>query len=171
MEPATSFSTPFLVGPGQFVVSREPGAVLSTGPLGAGLAVSVYDWEAAAGGVLHALLPNSRLDRYRAEEQPGIFVDTGLAALLEAVRKLGVGRDRFVICLAGAGQFLDGGAEFDLGGQNRAAVEAVLTGAGLKIKAAAIEGPLNRALRLQISNGDVLVRVFPEEKEINLCQA
>jgi len=169
MEPsAIAKAMPVMVAPGEFVVSRDPGAAIWTGALGGGLAVSVYDFEAVAGGVLHALLPASSLDRARAAERPGIFVDTGLTALLQAVEKLGVLRERCVVCAAGAGQILDGGSDFDLGGQNRAALESWLSAPGLKLRAAELEGHVNRALCLNIAHGEVMLRNFPEEKEVVL---
>jgi chemotaxis protein CheD len=172
MEPAASFPKPppLMVGLGEFTVSREPGAALCTGPLGAGLAVSIYDFEAVAGGVLHAFLPGSRLDRFRSEERPGIFVDTGLSAMLQALEKLGAVRGRCLVAVAGAGQIIDGGSDFDLGGQNRAALESALAAHGLKIRAAEIEGHANRALRLNIGNGEASVRTIPDEKEVILCR-
>jgi chemotaxis protein CheD len=163
-------AVPILIGPGEFAVSRDPGVALCTGPLGAGLAVAVYDFEAVAGGVLHALLPSSRLDRLRAEERPGIFVDAGLTALLRALDKLGVLPQRCLVCVVGAGQILDGGSDFDLGGQNRVALESSLAALGLKIRSAEMEGAANRTLRLNIGNGEVSFRRLPEEKEILLCR-
>ena len=171
MEPTTiTKAVPVMVGPGEFAVSRDPGLALCTGPLGAGLAVAIYDFEAVAGGVLHALLPSSSLDRARAAERPGIFIDTGISALLQALEKLGALRARCLVCGVGAGQILDGGSDFDLGGQNRVAMESAVAALGLKMWTSAMEGQTNRALRLGIGNGEVSVRNFPEEKEVLLCR-
>jgi chemotaxis protein CheD len=164
------FIVPVRAGLADFAVSRDPQAVLCAGPLGAGLGVSVYDPLAGAGGLLHTLLPDSRLDPSRAAQQPGMFVDTGLAALLQQVQKLGARREEMVVCVAGGGRILEEGADFDIGGQNHAALETWLAGLGLKIHAAAVAGQASRILRLNLATGQVRVRLAGGEKDIILCQ-
>ncbi len=164
------FLLPVRAGPADFAVSRDPQAVLSAGPLGAGLGVCFYDPLARAGGLLHALLPDSRLDPSRAAQQPGMFVDTGLAALLQNVQNLGARAENLLVCVAGGGRILEEEADFDIGGQNCAALEAWLAGPGLKIHAAAVAGQASRILRLNLATGQVRVRLAAGEKDIILCQ-
>jgi chemotaxis protein CheD len=164
------FLAPIQAAPADFAVSRDPQAVLCAGPLGAGLGVSLFDPLARAGGVLHALLPDSRLDPARAAQRPGMFIDTGLAALLQNVQNLGARPENLLVCVAGGGRILDEGADFDIGAQNCAALESLLAALGLKIHVGVVAGPANRILRLSIATGQIRVRLVAAEKDIILCQ-
>ncbi len=158
------------VGPADFAVSRDPQAALCAGPMGAGLGVSVYDPLARAGGLLHALLPDSRLDPSRAARQPAMFLDTGMAALLQNVQNLGARPECLLVCVAGGGRILEEGADFDIGLQNGAALGRLLDGFGLKIHAATVAGQASRILRLNIASGQVRAGLATGEKELILCQ-
>ena len=164
------FVLPVRAGQADFAVSRDPQAALCAGPLGAGLGVCVYDPEARVGGLLHALLPDSRLDPSRAARQPGMFLDTGLAALLQNARSLGARAEKLLVCVAGGGRILEEGADFDIGLQNGAALGRLLDSLGLTIHAAAVAGQASRILQLNIATGQVRVRLVAAEKDIILCQ-
>ena len=65
-----------------FAVSNSPNLILTTYSLGSCLGIAIYDEVARAGGLLHTMLPDSQLQPHKALLQPGMFVDTGLDALL-----------------------------------------------------------------------------------------
>ena len=55
-------------------VSNNPTITLSTYALGSCVAVVVYDPVVKAGGMLHAMLPDSRLSPTKARDHPAMFV-------------------------------------------------------------------------------------------------
>ena len=72
------------VGIGEFAVSANPDEVLTTIALGSCVAVCLFDPVAKVGGMLHFLLPDSKLNADRARTQPAAFADTGIAMLFHA---------------------------------------------------------------------------------------
>jgi chemotaxis protein CheD len=162
---------PTQVGLAEVLVSRDPMAALHTGPLGAGLAVAIFDPEAKIGGLLHALLPDSKLDPAGALARPALFVDTGLAALFEAAEKLGAKPDRFVLCAAGAANIMDEGSDFDLGGQMSDALHAWLKARRQRLHAEEIGETANRSLRLNLALGQFRVIHVSGLAEHVLCRA
>jgi chemotaxis receptor (MCP) glutamine deamidase CheD len=101
------FAEKWIVGIGELAVTNDPGVMLATYSLGACVGVTAYDPVAKAGGLLRALLPESRLDPARARECPALFVDTGIPALLRALAPYGAEPDRLCLCLAGGAQFME----------------------------------------------------------------
>ncbi len=73
----------FIVGMADLMVSQDPNLILCTFPLGACLGIAIYDPVVKVGGLLHSMLPDSSIDPKRAAARPGLFLDTGLALLLE----------------------------------------------------------------------------------------
>ena len=73
----------FMVGMADLMISQDQSFVLCTFPLGACLGIAVYDPVVKVGGLLHSMLPDSSIDPKRAAARPGMFLDTGLALLLE----------------------------------------------------------------------------------------
>jgi chemotaxis protein CheD len=167
----TETTAPTQVGLAEFLVSRDPMISLHTGPLGAGLAIAIFDPDAKVGGLLHALLPNSALDSARALARPALFLDTGLAALFEAAEKLGAKPDRLILCAAGAACIMDDGPDFDLGGQMREALHASLKARRQRLHAEEIGGTANRLLRLNLALGQFRVIHVSGIAEHILCTA
>ncbi|RLA93542.1 MAG: chemotaxis protein CheD, partial [Deltaproteobacteria bacterium] len=83
-----------VVGIGDYKVTKEPSVTLITYSLGSCIGVTVYDPAAKVGGMLHFMLPESRINPERAIERPAIFADTGLPLLLKECEKLGADRKR-----------------------------------------------------------------------------
>src|SRR5690606_5547237 len=67
-----------VVGIGEFAIAHGGTDVLVTHALGSCVAVCIYDPEADVAGMLHVLLPDSRISPQRASEQPAAFADTGV---------------------------------------------------------------------------------------------
>jgi chemotaxis protein CheD len=171
IENPTAITAPLLAGPADWLVSRDPLAVLSSSPLGAGLGVAIFDPEVRVGGLLHALLPDSGTDPARAAERPGFFLDTGLATLLGGVLELGARPERLLICAAGGGRILDESADFKLGGCICDALHCWLAGHGMKLHAEETGGVENWILRLNLPLGQIRARRVSSLEEQILCAA
>jgi len=90
-----------VVGLGALAVSDNPEVTLTTYSLGCCLGVTIYDPAMRAGGLLHAMLPDSSINAAKANQQPAMFVDKGVAALFRAADELKIEKHRAQICVAG----------------------------------------------------------------------
>jgi chemotaxis protein CheD len=147
-----------VVGVGGLAVANKPFIVLTTYSLGSCLGITVYDPVARAGGLLHAMLPDSALNPQKAGAQPAMFVDTGLDALLQATRQFRVEERRLQICVAGGAQILDEGGFFNIGLRNHRALKEALGRRGLPIVAHQVGGFVSRTLSLELGHGRVLLK-------------
>jgi len=98
-----------------FEVSSDSDTVLITYSLGSCLGLTLYDPVARVAGLVHCMLPLSKVDRQKAEAKPGMFVDTGVPALLQAAFELGALKKRLVLKAAGCGKPMDDKDFFKIG--------------------------------------------------------
>src|SRR5579883_1458661 len=124
-----------MVGLAELAVSQDPHLLLCTHALGACLGIAIFDPTAGVGGLLHSLLPDSKMDPKRAADRPGMFLDTGLAALLERALQLGAKKENLRVIIAGGAQIMDETTSFNIGQRNHEVLRALLAQHGLKIHA------------------------------------
>ena len=67
----------------------EGGDLIVTHALGSCLGLTVYDPVIRVGGLLHAMLPLSRINPQKALMKPFMFVDTGVPKLFQALYDVG----------------------------------------------------------------------------------
>ena len=142
-----------IVGMGDMLASNDASATVVTYSLGSCVGVAIYDPVAHAGGILHAMLPDSNINISRAQKQPFMFVDTGLPELFHAVYALGGAKPRLIVKIAGGAQFLDENKVFNIGERNTQCTLTMLERNGVKPAAAIIGGCDSRTFRLDLSNG------------------
>ena len=65
-----------VVGVGDMKVSGTKSEEIITYALGSCLGVTIHDPVVGVGGMLHVMLPNSKVDPKKAEKNPYMFVDT-----------------------------------------------------------------------------------------------
>lgn len=146
-----------VVGVADMVASNDAGAQLVTYSLGSCLGVSVYDPVNKVGALLHVMLPDSKIDPFKAANSPYMFVDTGVPRLFQAAYSLGADRRRVVVKVAGGAQFLDPEGVFNIGERNYAALSQLLARNGWAIQAQDVGGVCSRTIRLDLSNGSISV--------------
>jgi len=159
-----------MVAPAGMMLSQDPGASLCTFPLGACLGVAIYDPIAKVGGVLHSLLPASSLDPARAASRPGMFLDTGLTALLEGALQLKATRESLQVYVAGAAQIMDDPDFFDIGKSNCDIFHSLLQQRGVKVHAQNVGGRTNRSMELILATGEVRLRFSGQSEPTPLCK-
>ena len=147
-----------IVGITDCKVSRDADAVLITYALGSCIAVALYDPVAKLGGMLHYMLPESAIDASKAERNPWMFADTGIARLIEVLKSSGGVPRRMVVRLAGGAQVLDSQGVFQIGKRNTLAARRILWKEGLLIAAEEVGGEVSRTTRLEVSSGRMWVR-------------
>ena len=159
----------FSVGLAEVAVSQDPNLSLRTCPLGACIGIAIYDPVAKVGGVLHSLLPDSRIDVKRAADRPGMFIDTGLAELLKRALGQGATRENLLIFAAGGAQIIDETTSFNIGKRNFDVLRQLLDQHGLKLHAQDVGGMTNRTMELNLGTGEVRLKFSGQVKLKMLC--
>jgi chemotaxis protein CheD len=162
------FERKLVVGVGGLAVSNNQAMILTTYSLGSCLGITIYDPVSRAGGMLHAMLPDSSINAAKAAEQPAMFVDTGVSALFRAAYALKAEKHRVQICVAGGAQFLDKTGFFNIGQRNIACLGQLLVEHGLSIEAKDVGGLVSRTLLLHLDTGEVRVKNSGQREEITL---
>ena len=143
-----------IVGMGDMLASNDVSAQLVTYSLGSCVGIAIYDPVAQAGGLLHAMLPDSTINRDRAASRPFMFVDTGLPAMFHAVYALGGVKARMVVKFCGGAEFLDEKKIFRIGSRNVEATLAMLARNQVNVAARATGGHESRTVKLDLANGN-----------------
>ncbi len=154
------------VGIADLRISSQAKDVLITYALGSCVAVVVYDPLRKVGGMLHFMLPESKIASAKAKAQPAMFGDTGVPLLFEGMQKLGVNKGDLVIRLVGAATFYNSADVFDVGRRNQAIVRKIFTDFGLRAKAEDMGGSESRTVRLVLGNGKTFVKTPHGEREL-----
>jgi chemotaxis protein CheD len=147
-------------------VSNEPGVVLVTYALGSCIGVTIHDPTLCVGGLLHVMLPSSHVHAEAAARRPAMYVDTGLARLLEEMTALGCEPQNLVVKIAGGGQLLSASQQLALGSRNVEAVRAGCAVLGLNIAAEDVGGTRSRNLQLNLGTGRVAVTSRGKERAL-----
>ena len=94
------------------------GDEIVTHALGSCLGLMVYDPVAHVGGLLHAMLPLSKINPQKAEANPYMFVDKGVPCLFKEVYGLGGEKERLIVKAAGCGSPIGKNEMFKIGERN-----------------------------------------------------
>ena len=167
----TGFENRVVVGMADFAVSNSPNLILTTYSLGSCLGIALFDPVARAGGLLHTMLPDSNLQPEKALAQPGMFVDTGMKSLFDAIAELGAEPQRMKIYVAGGAQIMDPTGFFNIGKKNYQAFSEILARESLRVCAEQVGGLVNRTMHLNVATGGVSLKVSGHAKDTPLCKS
>ena len=145
-------------------VSNNPNITLSTYALGSCVAVVAYDPVSKAGGLLHLMLPDSKLSPAKALAQPAMFADTGLPMMFRALHGLKGDRARLRLFVAGGASILCTNDTFKIGERNLRATADFLTLNGFQVGQSAVGGTINRTVHLNIGTGAITLKT-PEAND------
>ena len=148
-----------IVGVSDMKVSNDSEAVLVTYSLGSCIGVAIYDAVAKVGGLLHYLLPESKLSPEKAIKNPYMFADTGIPSLFKAAYNLGAKKKRMKVIVAGGSQVLDQRGIFDIGKRNDMAARKMFHRNNVITDFQNVGGSANRTIKLAVKNGDVWIKV------------
>jgi chemotaxis protein CheD len=148
-----------VIGIGEHAVSADQGSVIVTHALGSCIAVCVYDPLAHVGGLLHFLLPDSRINPVRAQQQPSTFADLGIPQLFQDLYRIGAVKSRCVVKLIGGADVtsLQNAGTLDIGRRNQVAAKSILWRNGVLIKAEQLGGSAPRNVALNILDGAIRI--------------
>jgi chemotaxis protein CheD len=151
-----------IIGIGEFAIGGLEASIV-THALGSCVAVCIWDATAGIGGLLHFLLPDSKINPDRARQQPGTFADTGIPLLFQSAYARGLEKARSRVCLVGGAEVagLAGAGSFNVGKRNLLAARQLLWRNGVLIHAEAAGGTAPRNVTLQVNDGSVEVSAGP----------
>lgn len=146
-----------LVGIGELYAAPAEGRTLIARCLGSSVALAVHDPQSGIAGMIHWMLPDSKINPARAEQNPSLFADTGIVRLMSMMEEQGAERARLRACLAGGASLPDGGP-YDVGSRNRESGLRVLREVGVPLDRNETGGVVVRELCLETGPGDFIVR-------------
>jgi chemotaxis protein CheD len=155
------------VGISDMAVTTGVNDVIITYSLGSCLGVTVYDPETHVGGMVHCQLPNCATeDKTRAQNNPAMFVDTGVTLLFQKFFEIGGSKSRMIVKAAGCAAILDQNGFFRIGERNFTLFRKLLWKNGIILKGSETGGDVSRTLVLDMATGRTLIRSKGEEREL-----
>lgn len=148
----------YTVGIAEMKVVAERDSQLITHALGSCLGVTIHDSVAGVSGMIHIMLPLSKVDPAKAAARPAMFVDTGIPELFEAAYRLGAKKTRIVLKVAGGAEILDQNGRFKIGQRNYSMLRKLLWKNSVLIEAEEVGGTNSRTMILDTTNGVVTIR-------------
>jgi chemotaxis protein CheD len=147
-----------VVGIGDCQVSKGAGESLVTYALGSCIAIAIYDPVTGVGGLLHYLLPDSKIDTEKATRNPFMFADTGIPALFHRAYAMGAEKSRLTVFVAGGAQVLSTEL-FQIGKRNQLAMKKILWRAGVLISHEETGGEHSRTIRMELDSGRIYMKL------------
>ena len=154
------------VGISEMGISTEPGETLITYSLGSCVGLSLYDSVAGIGGLIHSMLPLSKIDPDKAGRSPCMFVDTGVPALLNAMFALGAQKKNLVAKVAGGSHIMDDKGIFNIGERNYTILRKLLWKNNILVSGEDVGGSVPRTMSLQMDSGKTILKISGREVEL-----
>ncbi len=142
-----------VVGISDMKVSNKPEDVLITYSLGSCIGVVIWDPVARVAGLLHYMLPDSSLDKDKAQAKPFMFADTGIPMLFKETYKYGALKTRMVVKVVGGSQIMDNAGIFNIGKRNHAVVRKMFWKNNIMIAKEDVGGTSNRTISIEVGTG------------------
>lgn len=145
-----------VVGVADMKLSRQKGDVIVTHSLGSCLGVALHDPDAGVGGILHVMMPESRMNPDKATSNPFMFVDTGVPAFFRELYDAGAVKRRLILKVAGGANVHGADNDrFQIGKRNYITIKKLLWKNSVLISAQDVGGTTPRTMYLEIGTGTV----------------
>lgn len=154
------------IGIAEMNVSNQRDDVLVTYSLGSCMGLTLYDPQAGVGGMIHCMLPLSKIDENKAISNPLMFTDTGVQKLLQAVFNLGAERRNLIAKVAGCAVLCDDKGLFKIGERNYTVLRKVLWKNDILIAAEEVGGSIARTMYLYMDSGRTVIKSHGQEHDL-----
>lgn len=148
-----------VVGISDMKVSDNPEDVLITYSLGSCIGVVIWDPVAKVAGLLHYMLPDSSLDKEKAQAKPFMFADTGIPRLFKETYRFGAVKTRLVVKVVGGSQIMDNSGIFNIGKRNHAILRKMFWKNNIMITKEDVGGSSNRTISIAVASGLTTLKV------------
>ena len=155
----------YVVAVGDMKIGQEVDTIV-THALGSCLGLMVYDPIAKVGGLLHAMLPLSKINPDKAKTNPYMFVDTGVPTLFKALYEIGGQKSRMVIKAAGCGNPLGKNEMFKIGERNYTVLKKLLWKNNILLEAEDVGGTISRTVYLDLTTGQTVISSGGKKAEL-----
>ena len=155
-----------VVGISDMKVSKNPDEVLITYSLGSCLGVVIYDPIAKVSGLLHSMLPLSKIDPQKAKASPYMFVDSGVPLLFKEAYSLGAQKNNIVVKAVGCSSLLDEKGFFKIGERNFTVLRKLLWKNNILIEKQDIGGNHSRTVSVATGDGRCVIKTGGKETEL-----
>lgn len=155
-----------IVGVSDMKVSAREGDFIVTHALGSCIGIAIHDPVNHVGGILHYMLPMSKVDPVKATANPLMFGDTGIPFLFQQAYKLGARKENIRVIMAGGAQVLATTDFFDIGNRNVVIARKLFWKNAILIAAEHIGGHIPRTLYLEIGSGHTWFTSHGEQVEL-----
>lgn len=149
---------PIVVGVADLAVAKGPGVNIVTHALGSCIGVTIFDPTIYVGGMLHFMLPDSKINADKADGSPAMFADTGIPMLFKRAYELGAKKENLIVCAAGGAEVLADSGHFKIGSRNRTVLRKIFWKNNVLLSADDTGGNHSRTLHLSLDDGRVAVR-------------
>ena len=149
----------YVVGMGDMKISGDPQSEVITYALGSCIGLAVYDPNANIGGIIHYMLPESKLNPEKSKRNPFMFADTGVPLFFKKLYTMGASNKSIVIKVAGGANLLDPADRFNIGKRNYMALRKLLWKNRLMINKESVGGVTHRTLKIDMSAGQILLKM------------
>ncbi len=149
-----------IIGVADMAVSDDANDLLVTHALGSCLGIMVHDPVAGVAGLLHVMLPLSKIDPIKAADNPAMFIDTGVPRLFKECYRLGAVKQRLMLKVAGGASLNtspDGEDFFQIGKRNMIMLRKLLWKNGVIIENQDVGGSISRTVRFDVRTGEVQI--------------
>jgi chemotaxis protein CheD len=147
-------------------LAKGDGNLVVTHALGSCIGIALLDPVAKVGGILHFMLPDSKVNPERALSSKWMFADIAIPAYLEKAYALGAEKRRLIIKLAGGAQFVDHKDFFAIGKRNFTAMRKIFWKLGILSKGEHVGGTISRTLYLDIRSSRIWFTNSNQEYEL-----
>ena len=147
-----------IVGISGIYISTNPNEEIITHSLGSCIGMTAYDPKAKVGGMIHYMLPLSKISPEKAKLKPGMFADTGIPTLLKKILESGASKDRLIVKIAGGAQLMDKNKVFNIGERNYLVLRKLLWKNRILIDKEDVGGSASRTMRLEMDTGRVTIK-------------
>ncbi|GAB5495202.1 MAG: chemotaxis protein CheD [Phycisphaerales bacterium] len=155
---AATAGKPIVVGVADLAVAKGPGVSIITHALGSCIGVTIFDPTTNVGGMLHFMLPDSKINADKAGGNPAMFADTGIPMLFKKAYELGATKENLIVCAAGGAEVLADSGHFKIGSRNRTVLRKIFWKNNVLLSADDTGGNNSRTLQLSLDDGRVVVR-------------
>ena len=152
-----------VVGVADAGISDDPSSTIVTYSLGSCIAVCIADPVARVAGMLHFMLPDSKIAPEKAAANPCMFADTGIPYLFREAYRLGADKSRIVIKAVGGAQGADATGLFAIGKRNIVAMRKIFWQNGVMLTRSDLGGSGYRMATLEVGTGAVRVKMTGDE--------
>lgn len=147
-----------IVGISDMKIANKPDAELVTYSLGSCIGVALWDPVVKVGALLHYMLPDSSIDKEKAELKPFMFADTGVPRMFKEIYKLGAVKERMKVYVVGGAQVMDDSGLFNIGKRNQMIIQKMFFKNNVAVTKEDVGGSVNRTITLHVGTGQVKLK-------------